>query len=450
MPKNILQDVVPRNGRRSIRDIPVSRQGQKTQSTNSYNRQDLENNSEPVREIEYSRTEQETLTWKGDAVNNTSRWVIWTIGIVSSGFLVMVLGNIFSGATVTVTPKSQIVAIDREFTAKPNAPLGSFSYTPYSLVSEKEVSIPADGEKSVETRGSGKIIIYNNYSATSQRLVKNTRFETPDGLIYKISDSVTVPGRQVLDGKLVPGSIEVLVIAESAGSEYNIGLTDFKIPGFKSNAERFIAFYAKSKTIMSGGKIGTEKVVSEQKTIEARNKLDVALTESLLAEARTHVPADSILYEGAYRVSYEPVVVSTNAGQNNIIIRERARLNAYFIKHTDIAKVVAQSVITDFDGSDVLVPNDNKLVFILRKKDGESATTVGPIQFNLKGAATIVWQIDKDKLASNLAGKDKDELSSIAGSDSAVLRATAVIRPFWKGVFPKSTKDIKVKVESGK
>ncbi len=437
MPKNILQDVVPRGGRKSIPDIPLRRQNREGNSGIP---------KEPILETRRSRREEETVR-NNDGSGNFSKWGIWIIGVVSAGVLVVVLGNIFSGATITLTPKSQAVKVNSDLIAKLNAPAGEMPYTSFPLVREKEVAVPADGEKSVELRASGKIIIYNNYSATGQRLVKNTRFETPDGLIYKITDSVTVPGRRFVSGKSVPGNIEVTVIAESAGEEYNIGLTDFTVPGFKSNAERFANFYARSKTVMTGGKIGTEKVVSDEKTLEARAKLDAELLTALTTEARAHLPADSIFYAKAYGVLFEPVVTTGASDKNGVLIRERAHFTAYFIKHKDLAQAVAKGAIDNFDGAQVAIPDDEKLVFNLNNKDAYSATSVGPIRFTLKGDIKIVWQIDGNKLTAELVGKSKNELTAAAAHYPAVLKADAVIRPFWKSVFPKSVKDIKIKIE---
>ncbi|MBI2476116.1 MAG: hypothetical protein HYV67_02650, partial [Candidatus Taylorbacteria bacterium] len=419
MPKNVLQDVVPRGSRKSIREIPVSRQ-------NRDNRP------------EFVAYREGGVEWQTGGPGRFSKWAIWLIGIVSALVLLAVLGNIFSGATVTLTPKSQAVKVDLELTAKIKAPAGELSYTPFSLVREKEIAVPADGERPAELRASGKIIIYNNYSATGQRLVKNTRFETPDGLIYKIADSVTIPGRRAVSGKTVPGSIEVMVYAESAGEEYNIGLTDFTIPGFKSNPERFANFYGRSKTAMTGGKIGTEKIVSDDKALQVRQKLDATLLNELVAEARAHLPKDAIFYDKAYRLRFEAVPAAGEAPKDSVMFRERARFTAYFIKRADLSQAVAQNAIDNFDGAPVAMPGEEKLIFSLSGKDVYNPTSVGPISFHLKGDAGIVWQIEPDKLTAELAGKGKNELPAVAARYPAVLKADAVVRPFWKSVFPKS------------
>ena len=54
----------------------------------------------------------------------------------------------------------------------------------------------------MERKASGQIIVYNAYNDNNQKLIKNTRFETPDGKIYRIQASIIVPGTKVEEGKI--------------------------------------------------------------------------------------------------------------------------------------------------------------------------------------------------------------------------------------------------------
>ena len=79
-----------------------------------------------------------------------------------------------------------------------------------------------------------------------------------------------MPGESLVSGKTVPGSTETAVSADEAGKEYNIGKTDFTIPGFKGDA-RYSKFYARSKTDMEGGFIGTIYSLSDEDEASAAN-----------------------------------------------------------------------------------------------------------------------------------------------------------------------------------
>ena len=49
--------------------------------------------------------------------------------------------------------------------------------------------------KEVNQKAQGELTVYNNYSEAPQILIKNTRFQTEDGKIFRIGDSITVPGK---------------------------------------------------------------------------------------------------------------------------------------------------------------------------------------------------------------------------------------------------------------
>lgn len=399
---------------------------------------------ETVQETSYVRIEKQTEEWKEGSTGIGSRLVLWLIGAISTVVLLFFLGNVFSGATITITPKSQNVKVDLNLIAKPNAATGELAYTLFTTSRDKDGTLQTDGEKPVESRASGRIIIYNNYSTSAQRLVKNTRFETPDGLIYRLADSVTVPGRHSVGGKIVPGSIEVSVYAETAGDEYNIGLTDFTVPGFKSNTERFNNFYGRSKTPMTGGKIGMQKVVSDEKMNQTRTLFEQSLIQDLLVEAKKQAPKDSVFYDGAYSVEFESIPSGTIAAGNNVTIRERAHFTAFFFKQADLARAIALNSLENFDGAPIDVPNINNLKFQINDSVKFRAGVVGPISFKLSGDASVIWRFDEDKLKSDIVGKNKSELLGVVSKYPAIALANVTIRPFWKTAFPSSPSKIKI------
>lgn len=431
MPKNIVQDVIPPD-RKSIRNIPLphGRRGKVEPTSPRHIEREPLQGSEP---------EDRSFKFRLDA----SKWALWAIGVFSAVAFVVAFGELFSGATVETIPRREQVVIDGDFLAKPDGDTGALSYTPFSLEREKSVLVEPDSERHVEIPATGKIIVYNNYSTTPQRLIKNTRFETPDGLIYRIHDSITIPGRRSSGGEMLPGSVEVTVFADAAGEEYNIALTDFTIPGFKSNVERFKGFYARSKTPMTGGKVGLVKTVSDEKMLQVRARLEEEFRNELISEATMAVPTDSIFYKDAYRVGFD-VISPIQDRSGDLKISVRAKFTAFFISQNGLSNAIAKQVLSMYDGAPVIVPNAGELLFELKKRTAVSAAYVGPIEFNLKGTATLVWQFDKRKLTSELSGRKKSELVAVVSAYPAIIRATAIVRPFWKNAFPKSFDKIKI------
>ena len=158
-------------------------------------------------------------------------WLLGTVVIIVAGVLLL---NYFAGATVTIVPKHETTTMDERFTAIKNATGADLPYAIMSTTTSLSIEVPATGEKTVTTKASGKIVVYNEQTV-AQRLIKNTRFESPTGKIYRINDSITVPKASISGGKTTPGSLEVTVYADEAGPEYNIAPTDFTLPGLKSS-----------------------------------------------------------------------------------------------------------------------------------------------------------------------------------------------------------------------
>ncbi|MBU6390005.1 hypothetical protein KGQ31_00455 [Patescibacteria group bacterium] len=426
MPKNVVQDVIPRQ--KTIRNIPIH-----------HSREGARANPPDDPDIHYE-SEFERPRPHHNRNRNHSRIFIWLLGVLCVAVLAFVVGNLLSGATVTITPKSQSVAINLDLIAKPDAAQGELGYTTYASTKDGDETLTATSERAVQTPATGTIIIYNNYNANAASLVKNTRFETPDGLIYRLDQPVAVPGRRIVGGQTVPGSIAAMVHADAPGEKYNIGLADFTIPGLKSNPGRYAAMYGRSKTPMTGGKIGTEKYVGDAATTEARARIDGKLTDALIQEAKAQVPVDSVFYDKAYRITFEPVTAANPSSGNGVTVRERAHFTAYFLPRLGLATAIAQNAVSGYDNAPVSALGLDTLTMDAQDNFGLGATDIGPIQFNLKGNVTIEWTVDDNKLKNDLSGANKNDLPSIAAKYPAILNANAVIRPFWSSTFPAAGK----------
>ena len=179
----------------------------------------------------------------------------WLYGLMLASVFIIILfllsSFLFTGAQIVVFPKHEKVVVNGDFIASTDKALSSLSYEIMTLELSQSRTVAATGREEVSLKASGKIVIYNDYNTAKQRLIRNTRFETPLGLIYRINESIVVPGQTVEGGKTIPGSIEVTIYADEPGENYNIGLTDLTIPGFKG-APQFEHFYARSKSSLTG------------------------------------------------------------------------------------------------------------------------------------------------------------------------------------------------------
>lgn len=151
---------------------------------------------------------------------------------------------------------------------------------------EKEKSLtenyPATGKVLKEGKAEGMITVYNAYSTVAQSLIANTRFVTSSGKVFRTLVKVTIPGGYYEKGKLIPGEVEIRVVADSPGVDCNITPSTFAIPGF-AGTEKYTKFYAKSFQDFTGG-FSQEFL---QVTKEDLDKAKIAMTKKVKEECES-------------------------------------------------------------------------------------------------------------------------------------------------------------------
>lgn len=363
--------------------------------------------------------------------------------VIGGGVLFVLIGlfsilNFFHSVTVTVTQKSFNASIAGSIEAGRVPEANQVAFESLMLKKEGSLVVRSTGEQDVQKKAMGTIVIFNNHSSAPQRLIKNTRFETPEGLIFRIDSSVTVPGKK----GTVPGSVEVSVSADEAGEKYNVGLTDFTIPGFKGDP-RFTTFYGRSKTVMSGGFAGVMKVVSEGDRKNAEDEIKAKLSTDILKEAQSKVPEGFVMYPKAYRIDWN-ILPQENLEADQVRLTIEGVLTAAVFAKKDLGTFLAQSFLKDYDGEPIEVKNITDLSISPTNPDFKPATD-SVIDFSVAGVAQFVWVIDESGLKQALLGKDKDTFAEILKGFSTIDKADAKTTPFWKGAFPKKLESITVK-----
>jgi len=443
MPKNIEEFIVPEK-KRSIRDIPIP-DGRK--KIDRYTGINIKKNPEPTHVV-HGDDGNDNVPPPESTPNNSGKrfpkrrlWGFGILGLLIVGFAVL---SFFNGATLSYVPKSTNLTFSNEaytaYKTGDKAPL----YSIVKISVDDGVEVPVSGEKQVSRKASGQIIVYNNDSTTSQRLIATTRFETPAGLVYRIEDPIVIPGKKTVNGKTEPGSVEVTVYADEAGENYNTGLSDFTLPGLKGSS-KYETIYARSKTPMSGGFVGVEKVVSESTLAKTKDELETSLRAKLIAEAATQVPEDLILIPSLSSFSFEDLPQSTASSQNSVIINRRGNLNGVMFKKSDLSKQLAIKKISLSDEEVVGIKDFSPLNFSFIGTPPANILLADEINFTVSGSATLVWKTDEVSLKSDLVGKKKGDMPSILNNYPTVESASATIRPFWSRSFPDLASLIEIK-----
>lgn len=428
MDKNFLNDVIPPAEKKSIRDIPVPERRQSFRD-----RKDDQTGTDSVK---IKKNINKPFSSKVNKKTNM-KWTKIVVALLLIFILLINVSNYFAYATITVTAKTASSVIDGTFDISEIGSTSSKNSLEYKQVSFEETAsilVQASGEAKVEEKATGKITIFNEYAKTPQRLIQNTRFESPEGLIFRVSNSVIIPGYTEKDGSKIPGQVDVVVTADQAGEKYNIEKTDFTIPGFK-NSPQFKTIYAKSKSSMVGGFIGIRKSVSEKDRTDAETKIQGDLTTKLMNKAKESAGEDSYIIYSPDNFDFELLPQENAADQVKISMKGTLK-SKVFAKY-EISKQVAESVLG------TLLPEEKILITNLQEltiKD-ESSTTL-----SIKGKTEFKWVIDSTVLKKAASGRPKTDLENISKNFPSIAKVSSKNIPFWKSNFPKNPEKIKVTI----
>lgn len=440
--KNFLRDVLPKNQDIPIRDVQNRVPFNTVKNKEVEEETDFNNSANTEDKVVYHSFSDQVVEVKGGG----SRWRIWLLAFFAVIVLSVAISYVFASAKVFIIPRVEESSFDQDFKVKKDSVIdeksGELGFMEAYVEETVSREVDSDGQKEVNKKASGTIIVYNNYNEGTQKLVRNTRFENPDGLIYRIDKTIIVPGRRIVDGKVVPGSVEAVVYADEPGSKYNIGLTDFTIPGFKSDAPRYKGFYARSKTSMTDGFSGMARYVSDAKQKLVRVEMRTELEKKIMAKANGAVSEGYFIPKGAYVIEYESLP-NLNSASNKVSLVEKAKLFVYGFKETEWDRFLSMN--TPFKSilasSTVKINNRADLSFKWITRPKPDALE---ISFKIDGRASFIWQVEEASLLMELSGKSKNEAPGIIEKYSSISSAEASFYPFWSKKFPKDVRKIKL------
>lgn len=371
---------------------------------------------------------------------------IWVIAAVSVIVLAVLALFAFRSTTVTVTPRSHAVVLEQgtRFTAFPaaEAAAGALTYTVATNDIEDSAVVESKGKESVNERASGIVEIFNEYSSATVRLIKNTRFATPDGLVFRVPASIIIPGKTGTK----PGSVKVTLFADQGGPEYNIGPVErFTLPGLKSSPDMYARVYARSSAAMKGGFTGERPSVLPATLESARAEVRGRLESKARDGARALTNPTAVVFPDLIQISYESLPLTTETG-GDVRIHERARVEVPLFSAPGLAQAVARVAGADAEDSSVMLAGIDKLN--TKRSPTTSSISLGKdaLDFSISGTAQIVWNVDTVALSNALAGLDDSAFQSVINGFPGIQEARARIEPFWKSVFPSDVADISIEL----
>ncbi len=405
--------------------------------------------------------------------NKKHDWRIW-IGIAAVLLIgVYFLSSYFARADIIISLTKHNVSLNDT-----TVPLNKVMYEAVTGDITKTVTVAANGSQKISKYATGTVVIYNSSNTVSQPLAINTRLETPDGHLFKTDKAVTVPAVKTVNGKKTAGSVEVNITADKPGEAYNLGLKDFTLVGFKGTAN-YENFYARSKTALAGGFVGTvpdidqtelaNTILSLKRSIDDGKKALIAdkikeiVSAAAEAEAVAGVPVvnDYIYIPETSIVEYSNVDTKqskdgksadvTISGKVTALVLSNASLSRYIkvaeTADNDVDTRSASSTLPerysgDFSNVTIKLPSGLTAKTLITSANMSSTN----LTVTASGTASVFSTVDDKVLSAAVSHLSRDSALSIIKSLVDADTIEVKLKPWWFSTLPSSD-NIRVIIE---
>ena len=299
---------------------------------------------------------------------------------------------------------------------------------------------PGSSVQQVSQKAQGSITIYNDYNSSPQPLVATTRFLTPDGKIFRITQNVTVPGAQTSGGKLVPSSIVVPIVADQAGPAYNIGpVAKLTIPGFTGKPQEN-GFYGSITASTTGGFIGQRATPTAADIVNAKASTTALLMASLQGGFSGSYPNNFKILDGATQVKVTKLTVNTSTDSNgNFTVFGEATLQAVGFDETALKNdLLAQAQLQEANS----VFADINLIYSNIAAD----FTNGRVAFSVAAQADLEPQLTVAALQGSVLGKSITDTRAAISQLPQLDNAEISIWPSWLWTIPSDPNKVHITI----
>lgn len=341
--------------------------------------------------------------------------------ILTSATLYLVLPK----ADIIIEPKKEPISMDLNIIIDQNTDQISLQTNtiPGELKTFEEQIVKrfnATGQKYTEAKARGIITVYNN--SKDQVWREETRFESPEGLIFKSLKFEKIP----------LGTKDIEVQADQPGPEYNIMPTTFVIPAFREQkSSQYTLITGKSENPMTGGIKQEFLIVSQEGIDNAKQELKQELREKLLTNLSSEVYQEKILFEES------SVLPGREASAFNINLK--MAISTIDFNQNDLLSLIEQNLLARISGDKELINNPE-----ISYGDVEIDFDIGRMTVPVYVSQEVAWKILPDKLEKQLSGQSPEQVKYLLERQSGITVTEINLWPFWVKKIPGN---INIKVE---
>ncbi len=394
--------------------------------------------------------------------------------LVSCILLLFISYIALPGATILLTPKSNVVDVtsnvtladyDRnkaELDTRPAKMIPSYQVT---TKIERVFTYQATGKDFQGTNARGKVLIKNT-SGNDWPLIPKTRFQTSDGLVFRLERQVLVPSGTaenpgVLEAEVVADPLDAFgqVIGEKGNLPENI---NFFLPGLSADNQKKI--FAVSKAGFAGGQTQVNKLISAEDIEAARTKMDNELKAAAAVELKSLIDKKNqeqktalALLEGKNTIQMgtpEIIIPENLAGQKLESFDVKGRMVATGIAYNkdEMLSILKNELRLkkNPEKSLAFIDEDSLSYRIANNDDNAKKIT---ITATIKGIEEFEVSPKKEngerlirKIKEQVIGKDIREAKDFIQNLAEIERVEIVSWPAWAPTMPSVADNIKIEI----
>lgn len=386
---------------------------------------------------------------------------------VSVLILLFIIYIALPGATIYITPaasklEKSVNIVLADFTRNKAEIETSSSHIiasyPISTKVEKQIEYTATGKKFSDKgkNASGKITIYNTTNG-DWPLIASTRFQTEDGIVFRIPAEIIVPPATTAG----PGQIEAFVVADQTdafggivGERGNIGPSKFSLPGLKGSSQSKV--YAESKEAFSGGITDYVTFVTPEDIEAAKAKIRDELVKGAVAQLEVAVEEQNklveesgkfVLLEGENAVKVGEAAVSLDESLANkeiasFVVSGSVDVKGVYYDQEEMVKILVDELtLKKSPNKELLDVNQDSATYRIFEWDDASGKI--KLTANIKGIEQFSIDPKKEsgqklleKIRSHIAGQNIEEAKLFVQNLPEVNKVEIDSWPAWSPTVP--------------
>ena len=316
---------------------------------------------------------------------------------------------------------------------------------------EKEISqeFLTTGQSFEEGKAQGVIRVYNSHNPPkSMTLVVKTRFLSSGGSKYfKALERITIPAAKLENKKIVPSFVDIKVEAMESGEEYNIGPSNFSIPGLVGSSY-YYTIYGESDSAMKDGFKNEVKIVNTQDIENAKKNLEEALLNEAQNSLTESLPENFVLLPSAIFEQKIESSCSEKVGTqvSKFVCQGKIKVKYLAFNESFIKEISKKIILSKLSESDQAIEESLGVEYLNNRID----TNKEEMTIDIKILLDTYKNIDKQSLKSQILGKTQAEIKNIVFINFSTIEKIKVkFWPFWIRKTSSNLNKIKIKIDIG-